>query len=255
MPALTGEKKQLVESHLSYVRAIAARLKEHLPRDVEFEDLVAYGTQGLIEAAERYDGKLGTAFSTFSYYRVRGAIFDGLRRMGWLPRGEYARGRVDERADLYLSALAARDVGAARYGDPDDEPSLDDEVHQLASALDGVAAIFIASLTQQDEDQLLDPSLLPPEQLEQRQIVGRVREALSSLPEKERRLIELYYFEEKTLLEAGAQLGLSKSWTSRLHARAIDLLQAELARDFDAMQAERDVVDGRPRKRRRANAS
>lgn len=249
MSALTGEKKQLVESHLSYVRAIAARLKEHLPRDIEFQDLVAYGTQGLMEAAERYDSKHGTAFSTFAYYRVRGAIFDGLRRMGWLSRGEYARGRVDERADLYLSALAARDAGAVRYGDPDDDYSLDDEVHELASALDGVAAIFIASLTQQDEDQMLDPGMLPPEQLEQRQIAGRVRRALSSLPDKERRLIELYYFEEKTLEEAGAALGLSKSWTSRLHARAIDLLQARLVRQID-LGEEREAPTADRRRRR-----
>ena len=95
-------KRRLIEANLSYVRAIAARVKEHLPRDIEFDDLVAYGTQGLLEAADRFDGKHGATFTTFAYYRVRGAIFDGLRRMGWLPRGEWARARFEERAAAYL---------------------------------------------------------------------------------------------------------------------------------------------------------
>src|SRR2546428_1067482 len=105
------DKKRLVADNLPYVRAIAARIKDQLPKEIEFDDLVAYGTQGLLEAADRFDGRHGASFTTFAYYRVRGAIFDGLRRMGWLPRAEYARTRFEERAAHYLDNLAERDAG------------------------------------------------------------------------------------------------------------------------------------------------
>src|SRR5678816_4829945 len=96
------DRQRLVDANVPFVRSIAAKVKEQLPREIEFDDLVAYGTQGLIEAAERYDPIHGTAFTTFSYYRIRGAIYDGLRGIGWVPRGEYARIRFEERSNAYL---------------------------------------------------------------------------------------------------------------------------------------------------------
>jgi RNA polymerase sigma factor for flagellar operon FliA len=242
-------KRRLIEANIAYVRAIAARIKEHLPRDIEFDDLVAYGTQGLIEAAERFDGKHGASFTTYAYYRVRGAIFDGLRRMGWLPRGEWARARVEERAAAYLGNLAERDAGPY----DDSGRTVEDDVRELAAALGGVAAIFIASLTRQDEEQMLDPAPLPQERIERGEVERTVRDVIARLPDKERRLIELYYFEDKTLEEAGAALGLSKSWTSRLHARAIDQLQAGLSARAELVdeRAARPPPDG---KRRRASS-
>src|SRR6185436_11369037 len=95
------ERQHLVDGNIPFVRSIAAKVKEQLPREIEFDDLVSYGMQGLLEAADRYDLQHGCAFTTFAYYRVRGAIFDGLRGMGWLPRGEYARMRFEERASTY----------------------------------------------------------------------------------------------------------------------------------------------------------
>jgi RNA polymerase sigma factor for flagellar operon FliA len=225
------DRKRLVQDNLPYVRAIAARVKEQLPKEIDFEDLVAYGTQGLLEAAERFDGNHGASFTTFAYYRVRGAIFDGLRGMGWLPRGEYARARFEERAAAYLANLAEREMGADEYGDPSGGGrALEDEVRDLAAALGGVAAVFVTTLNLDDENGPRDEAPQPHERLERREVEATLRSALQSLPEKERRLIELYYFEEKTLEEAGTALGLSKSWASRLHARAIDLLKGGLER-------------------------
>src|SRR5439155_8319416 len=150
-----------------YVRAIAARIKDQLPKEIEFDDLVAYGTQGLLEAADRYDGKHGASFTTFAYYRVRGAIFDGLRGMGWLPRGEYARARFEERAAAYLANLADREAGAEAYGGPGAARALEDEVRDLANALGGVAAVFITSLNLDDEQAMKDDAPHPQERIEQ----------------------------------------------------------------------------------------
>ena len=223
------DRKRLVDDNLPYVRAIAARIKEQLPREIEFADLVAYGTQGLLEAAERFDGRHGATFTTFAYYRVRGAIFDGLRGMGWLPRGEYARARFEERAAAYLANLAERDMGAQAYSD-NPAHGLEDDVRELANALGGVAAVFVTSLRFYKEQALSGDEVHPQDRIERREIEGTLRHALTLMPEKERRLIELYYFEDKTLEEVGVKLGLSKSWTSRLHARAIDLLRQGLER-------------------------
>jgi len=228
MRASERERQRLVDESVPFVRSIAAKIREELPREIEFDDLVAYGMQGLLEAAERFDPRHGVSFTTFAYYRVRGAMFDGLRHMGWLPRAEYTRVRFEERAAAYLQNLSDREAGATRM--ERDAVSggfdLEHELRYLAEALGGVAAIFVTSLETRDLD---EPSTSPPQQhLERRERTRTIRQALETLPEKERRLLELYYFEDRSLEEAGAQLGLSKSWSSRLHARSIAMLKSAL---------------------------
>ncbi len=221
------ERQRLVDSNVPFVRAISAKIKESLPREIEFDDLVAYGMQGLLEAAERFDGRVGTSFTTFAYYRVRGAVFDGLRGMGWLPRGEYARLRFEERAAAYLGHLADREAGLETH---QVDSSIEHEVRQLAEALGNVAAIFVTTLdSHREEMESTSLSPAPHTTLEKNERDRLITHALASLPDKERRLLHLYYYEDRSLAEAGAALGLSKSWSSRLHARAIELLKAALA--------------------------
>ena len=243
-------ERRLVEDHIPFVRSLARKLREHVPM-VEFDDLVGFGMQGLIEAAQRFDDRHGVAFTTFAYYRVRGSMFDGLRSMGWLPRSEYARLRLEERANAYLQNLAAREQGqglsdqaarplgsassagrgrgSAATGSGTGE--VEERVRDLAEALNGVAAVFVTLLGRHEEQQLLDERAAPHEQLERLQLAERVRRALTKLPDKERHLVEQYYFHDQTLEQVGAGMGLSKSWTSRLHARAIALLRQALEAD------------------------
>ncbi len=232
-------QKRLVEDHIPFVRSIARKLREQVPM-VEFDDLVGFGMQGLIEAGQRFDDRHGVAFTTFAYYRVRGAMFDGLRSMGWLPRSEYARLRLEERANAYLQNLAAREEGPSEQtAQPASPPGrgrpttgeVEERVREIAEALNGVAAVFVTLLGRHEEQQLLDERAAPHEQLERLQMAERVRRALTSLPDKERHLVEQYYFHDQTLEQVGAGMGLSKSWTSRLHARAIALLRQTLEAD------------------------
>lgn len=223
-------RSRLVDEHLPLVRAVAAQIKRYLPPSIELDELVSYGAAGLLEAAERYDDRHGVTFSTFAYYRVRGAIFDGLRQIGHLPRTEYARLRAHERAHEYLSNLQDREIGArAQGGAP--ATTLEDEAEALYSALSGVVTSFVTSLealAEAGEEFLDETADDPAERIHVRELSPRVRTALAALPEKERHFIEKHYFEGKTLLEAGQELGLSKSWASRLHARAIELLRDQL---------------------------
>ena len=208
------ERQQLVDDNVPFVRAAAAKLKESLPREVEFDDLVAYGMEGLLEAAERYERKFGVAFTTFAWYRVRGAMFDGLRRMGY--GGREAALKFEERANAYLGNVTDRDAGGGAPAEID----LDTEVRDLADTLGSVATIYLSTVEEVGEH--------PETEHERRERRAAVERAMSSLPEKERRLLELYYYQDKSLEEAGAELGLSKSWSSRLHARAIEGLTQAL---------------------------
>ena len=224
------EKNQLVEQHLSLVQAIARKLKKTLGARIEYDDLVAYGSKGLVEAADRYDARPGVAFTTFAYYRIRGAMFDGLRTMGWYSRADYARYRAEERANEYLQSHADRPTagGAAAEGGASQAADSASALAAVAQVLSGVAAVHITSL--EAASSVADETFASPDAgIDTGRLGTRVRAAVTKLPEKERRLLELYYFEEKTLEEAGGVLGLSKSWACRLHARAVDLLRVEMA--------------------------
>jgi len=228
-----SDAQDLIAKHLPLVQAIARKVKKTVGATIEIDDLVGYGSKGLVEAAERFDPRHGVAFSTFAYYRIRGAMYDGLRSMGWYSRADYARYRAEERANEYLRSRADREGAARAEGapPPGDQEALLTEVKEI---LAGVATIHITSLEAAaavpDERR---PA--PDAAVEGQRMAARVRAAVAKLPEKERRLMELYYFADKNLEEAGAELGLSKSWACRLHARAVELLRAAIE-DADETQ-------------------
>jgi RNA polymerase sigma factor for flagellar operon FliA len=224
-----SERDRLIAEHLSLVQAIAGKLKRTLGKSIDFDDLVGYGHKGLIEAAERFDSKQGVTFTTFAYYRIRGAMLDGMRTMGWYSRADYARYRAEERAQEFLQNTAERE-GAAKEAGADPNPDKAETLASIAEILSSVATVHITSI--EAASKVADDRMPAPDAgLETGQLGVRVREAVASLPEKERRLMEMYYFEEKNLEEAGAALGLSKSWACRLHARAVNLLKEALAPD------------------------
>jgi RNA polymerase sigma factor for flagellar operon FliA len=240
------EKKRLIEQHLSLVQAIARKLKKTISASIDFEDLVGYGSKGLVEAAERFDPSHGVAFTTFAYYRVRGAMFDGLRTMGWYSRADYARYRAEERANELMQSHADQDgatratmaretVEGADAGGTTAAGSPSGAAGTLASVaemLSGIATVHITSL--EAAAGLADESLPAADaQLDLGRLGARVRDAIKRLPERERQLMELYYFAGKNLEEAGSVMGLSKSWACRLHARAINLLRDALADAID----------------------
>jgi RNA polymerase sigma factor for flagellar operon FliA len=154
-------------------------------------------------------------------------MYDGIRSMGWYSRADYARYRAEERANQYLQHQADRE-GAARAQNPDAagsaKPDAAETLAGVAEVLSGVATVHITSL--EAASRVADESLPAPDaNVDTVRLSRRLREALATLPAKERQLMELYYFADKNLVEAGAELGLSKSWACRLHARAVDLLR------------------------------
>jgi RNA polymerase sigma factor for flagellar operon FliA len=234
--------KALIYNNMSLVHGIARKVKRSVGASIEFDDLVGYGAKGLVEAAERYDGRAGVAFTTFAYYRIRGAMYDGLRTMGWYSRADYARYRAEERANELLRTHSERAATPGSAG-PEDElpghesprPEPETKADALAAAaelLASVATVHITSLAAAAT--IADQSAPAPDaSVDMQRLSTRLREAIEGLPAKERRLMQLYYYSEKTLEEAGGEMGLSKSWACRLHARAVCLLRDAMADVLD----------------------
>ncbi|MCC7072792.1 MAG: sigma-70 family RNA polymerase sigma factor [Deltaproteobacteria bacterium] len=217
------DKKALIAQYTPFVRGIAAKIKKSLAKNIEFDDLVAYGMTGLLEAADRYDPKMGANFMTFSYYRVRGAIYDGLRGMGWVNRTEYQKIRFEERATAYLENHASREVVGGGGGDA--TKSVEDNIEELANQVSQLVTIYVTSLEAMEDLQVEDKEKAPlDDKLLDVEMKRHVKTALAKLPEADREIIVMYYFKELSLQEVGNKLGLSKSWTSRRHAQAIERL-------------------------------
>ncbi len=228
-PIDTSDKRAVCEQYTPYVRSIAGKVKKTVAKEIDFDDLVEYGMIGLLEAADRYDPKHGANFMTFAYYRIRGAIYDGLRGMGWMSRSEYARARFEERANEYLAEVAQ----AEEAGEEIPENPFEMAVQDLASAVQGLAAVYLTSLDGAEGLQIEDDKNTGQEEslgLSEARVM--VRDTIQKLNEQERQLLEMYYYKEMSLQEVGEQLGLSKSWTSRLHARVIEKLHRMLADDL-----------------------
>lgn len=223
------DRNAIIQQYTPYVRSIAGKIKKTLAKEIEFEDLVEYGMIGLLEAAERFDADMGANFMTFAYYRIRGAIYDGLRGMGWMSRSEYARVRVEEKANTYMEQQAAEAATAPPLKEGEKAP--EQKSAEFISQMSNLAAIYITTLDGMEGLQVKDENAIQADDTlgneQARLLVGK---AISKLNEQERMLLDLYYYRDMSLQEVGEKLGLSKSWTSRLHARVIEKLH-RLLRD------------------------
>ena len=109
----SADVSKLIETSLSYSHAIAAEVMRKLPPDLEKKDIQGWAELGLVEAANSFDPTRGVQFKTFAYYRIRGAIYDGLRKMGWYPKGQYRQMRFEMAANEYLKDVSAGSSGTA----------------------------------------------------------------------------------------------------------------------------------------------
>ena len=221
-----SERARLVESHLDLARRVAKMIYPRVKEHVEFDELVALGNAGLAEAASRFDPNRGASFQTFAWYRVQGAVVDGLRKSTILPRRVWARLVALRAASEYLEHRAEREAGAAQRGAPSAEGAA--ALAQVKKDLSAIRTMYFTSLEAIRESgfDTADANAQPPaDRIHSQRVANKLREALAALPEKERALVTKHYWEGKNLLEAGAELGISKSWASRLHAQAVERLR------------------------------
>lgn len=232
MNTVRASQQALIEEGQGLVRALAAKIYRNCPPGVELDDLVAYGEIGLAEAARDFDPRQGCRFTTFAYYRVRGAIYDGLSKMSWTSRSRYNRLRYQQLANEALqSEMTAGGDGAPQT--PEQNGGW------LGSVTEKLAVVYFATRGEPGggirDSTIEDPTPSAASMVAQQELVQRLRELVATLPEAERSLIEGVYFGGKTLQDAAGALGLSKSWGSRLHARALERL-ARLIRQLGASE-------------------
>ena len=198
------------------------RVRDHF----EYDELVGLANAGLAEAASRYEPDRGASFTTFAWYRVHGAMLDGMRRAGNLPRRVWAKITTLRAADDYLEQRAERDVGAEKRGVHRVEGvAALARVRETLSAIRTMYMISLEGMRERGFD-IVGEAPQHEAKIDTNRFAAKLRDALATLPEKERELVTKHYWEGKNLLEAGAELGISKSWASRLHAQAVERLRS-----------------------------
>jgi RNA polymerase sigma factor FliA len=208
-------REELIERYLPYVRSIAQSIISKLPAQIDINDLIGYGRIGLIEAVERFDRTRGVSFKTFAYYRIKGAIYDGLRQIGWFSRSEFARIRFEQSANDLMTSYSSVEVRGQ---------AVEDEVQEVEAIFSGIVSAYMLSLESAETLNKAENRASPDEDYEAKEFSQIIRRAISELPETEKKLIEYYYYHGLTLEEIGNKLGLSKSWTSRLHSKCLQHL-------------------------------
>jgi RNA polymerase sigma factor FliA len=229
-----------VEAGLPFVEALARRMAATMPHSIDLSDLVQDGVIGLIDAAHRFDDSRGIKFETFAERRIRGAMIDALRKDAW-PRGVRRVRRELEAAREKLRASLGHEPSLADLAEAigSDEKRLGKTIVRI-NTIESTSPFSSAESV--DETQL--PAVLVPAeperpdmQYERDEVKARVRNAIATLPVREQRVIALYYYNEVTMKDIGAELGVNESRVSQLHARAIRRLREALGAEITPVAA------------------
>jgi RNA polymerase sigma factor for flagellar operon FliA len=212
-----------------------------LPAHVEEADLISYGLGGLISAIDRFDLTREIKFETYAISRIRGAIIDELRTLDWVPRSVRARAREFERTNVKLESRLQR-------APTDEEMSVElgitvEEFHDALlqisnSTIVALDELWSVSDSTGDSVSLLDtiPDRGAPDPqalVDQSELRDRIADAIAALPEREKLVIALYYYENLTLREIGEVLGVTESRVSQLHTKAVLRLRSKLAGELE----------------------
>ena len=229
---LSGEQERVLLEHLPIVRFLARRIHERLPQHVDIEDLVSAGVVGLMDAFAKFDPGKKVQFRSYAQFRIRGAILDSLRTLDWSPRELRRKGRAVEEAIRVLTARMGRAPGEAEVAA---EMALGlDEYQQLLGDLKGleIGTLHVERNEDSGEEQLAYVPGKPEEDPLFRCLRGELEErltgAIANLPDRERLVMTLYYYEEMTMREIGLALGVVESRVSQVHGSAVVHLRAAL---------------------------
>jgi RNA polymerase sigma factor for flagellar operon FliA len=260
---LSAEQERLMLEHLPIVRFIARRIHERLPQHVPIEDLYSAGVVGLLDALSKFDPSKQVQFRSYAQFRIRGAVLDSLRTLDWSPRELRRKGRAVEQAIQTLTA---------RVGRTPTDTEIAAQLHldlpayqQLLGELKGLEIGTLHSERSEDsgEEELVYLPNRPEDDPLYRYLNSELRERLSAaigdLPERERLVMTLYYYEETTMKEIGMILGVVESRISQIHASAVLHLRSRLAdfarRDSQTSHARADKTDRPDRQNLRDKAN
>ncbi len=213
-----------LHEHLPLVDIICHQLRKQLGAAVRMDDLVSYGREGLLSAARTFDPTRGVPFRRWANIRIRGAVLDGIRASSSLPRSVYSRLRAMEDADRMRDGFSNE---VSRVGTPEDA---DRCLGEYLSAMATAIALGFRGAGVDELGEPTDRARSVEETLVREELFAAIRTSIKELPVTERTLIQRHYFDGVTFEQAASELGLSKSWASRLHARAVGYLTRSLKR-------------------------
>lgn len=228
-------RDRLIVHYAPLVKYVAGRVAVGLPQNVEQADLVSYGIFGLIDAIEKFDLDRGFKFETYAISRIKGAILDELRGIDWVPRSVRAKARSLERAYSKLESTLHRTPSDAELAD-----ELDVTDQQLQTTLNQISFVGVAALDEMlatgdrgDSmtlgDTIPDAEDGPGAIFELQEMRHLLTEAINRMPEREKIVVSLYYYEGLTLAEIGSVLGVTESRVCQIHTKAVLQLRARLA--------------------------
>lgn len=229
------EREALILEHTPLIRYVAGRIAMRLPSHISLEDLMSAGVLGLIDAVDKFDSTKKVQFKTYAEFRIRGAILDELRAMDWVPRSVRKKSsnleEVYNRLQNQLGRPATDEEVAQEMGIP---------LERFHKLLDEVKGVNLLSIDDQDSpfykldsEQVLE-ALGKQDRDDPLAVLGlaelreKVAEAIAGLPEKEKLVVSLYYYDELTMREIGEVLGYTESRISQMHTKAILRLRARL---------------------------
>ena len=202
---------ELIENHIGYAHAIAADLAGKYPPNITRADLEAAAELGLVQAARSFDPSRSVSFTTFAYYRVRGAIFDEVRK-SWQANHMNSGGGSTSEAAYAFSPSA----------------EFDESFEELEGSTFSAGNHPVMSLDSTSPETVPDPKESPANQILRKEESEAVRKAIWRLPNRHRFVLQAYYYEELSLVKIGQKLNLSKSWVSRIHAQALAMVRSLL---------------------------
>lgn len=226
-------REEIVHKYLPLVKYVAGKISVNLPSHVEINDLINEGILGLIDAISKYDDSRGVKFETYATTRISGAILDALRAMDWVPRAVRQKARELERTFAALE----NEIGRV----PEDEEIAKamglklKEYHTLLLKVRGTSILSLEEFLPNEKghevsllDTLKDGGPDPTHQVETAEVKSALAQAVESLPQQERTVISLYYFEGLTLKDIKSVLNVSESRVSQIHAQAVIRLRSKL---------------------------
>ncbi|HEX5614799.1 MAG TPA: RNA polymerase sigma factor WhiG [Acidimicrobiia bacterium] len=234
--ATSEAREQLILHYAPLVKFVAGRVAAGLPHNIEQADLVSYGMFGLIDAIEKFDLDRGFKFETYAISRIKGAIIDELRSIDWVPRSVRAKARAIERAYSKLENELKR---APEDKEVASELGMSEE--ELASTMGQISFVGIVALDEVMSagadrgsgttvgDTVTDGTHDPVESFESEEMRHLLADAINRMPDRERLVLTLYYYEGLTLAEIGKVLGVTESRVCQIHTKSIFQLRGRLA--------------------------
>ncbi|HDG97867.1 MAG: FliA/WhiG family RNA polymerase sigma factor [Deltaproteobacteria bacterium] len=233
------EKEEYVYKYAPLIKTIAGRLAMKLPPHVDQDDLLSAGIMGLLDAIEKFDPDKGVAFKSYAEFRIRGAMLDELRAMDWVPRSVRKNAKMLEEA---YEKVENRKMGPASDSEVAKELNMNlESFYKLLEETRGVSIIneeelgelmshrHINGLWEMYQDKRASDPVAHVDYLELRKVVA---EAIDKLPEKEKLVVSLYYYEELTMKEIGEVMGYTESRISQLHTKAVIRLRNRIRNYF-----------------------